>query len=266
MPMPRSSRPSADTVFQKELSGRGLRFAINDDGLYVIEIGGITAKVSLENLRRNYARDTDPAAIARFAEQLSVNFFAEVPDWKTARRNIRYSLEPSDYASGFQETLHELLTEDLVKIFVLTSPDESRISWISNSMISAWGVARDLVIREAEKNMEKIAGETVLEIEDIDDAKLGMLSTAQTPFKASLVLTKKFRTMVKPVFGWPVYVVTPARDFVFVISQNDRSFLGRLGGVVLREFEGSGYPITADVLEVSDQGLTAIGSFAPKSS
>lgn len=73
-----------------------------------------------------------------------------------------------------------------------------------------------------------------------------------------------FRNLVEPELGWPVYVVVPARDFAFVISKKDQALLGQLGTVVLREFNESGYPITADVLEVGDNGLTAIGSFAPK--
>lgn len=262
--MPRPSRPTADELFQRELTERGLSFAIEESGIYRIEIGTVTASVSLDNIRRNYVRDKDPEAIARFAEQLKADFFGEIPDWKTAKRGVRFSLEPSDYASGFQDTLHDVLTDNLVKVFVVTPPDGSRISWISNSMVSKWGTTPDAVRREAAKNMDKLASETVLEIDDVDGVKLGMLSTTDTPFKASLILTKKFRSIVKPVLGWPVLAVAPARDFVFVLSLEDRGFLGRLGKVVLREFKESGHPITAEVLEVGDHGIKAIGSFAPR--
>jgi hypothetical protein len=61
---------------------------------------------------------------------------------------------------------------------------------------------------------------------------------------------------VSSVHGWPVFVVVPARDFVYVRSQGHRNFLGCLGSVVLREYPEAGYPVAADVLEVSDTGIT----------
>ena len=88
-----------------------------------------------------------------------------------------------------------------------------------------------------------------------------MLSTEETPFKASLILSPAFRELVSPTLGWPVYVVVPSRDFAFVIRREDRDFLDRLGHVVVREYDNSGYSITTDVLEVSDDGIKAIGSF-----
>lgn len=104
----------------------------------------------------------------------------------------------------------------------------------------------------------------LIEIQDIDGVPLGMLVTDALPFKASLILTERFRELVRPALGWPVHIVAPSRDFVYVIPQANYDFLGRLGGVVLQEYGESGYPVTADVLEVGDDGVSAIGSFAPK--
>ena len=47
-------------------------------------------------------------------------------------------------------------------------------------------------------------------------------------------------------------------------SRDNRDFLGRLGGVVAREYRESGHPVTQEVLEVADDGITAIGTFAGK--
>ena len=74
-------------------------------------------------------------------------------------------------------------------------------------------------------------------------------STEETPFKASLILSPAFRELVSPKLGWPVFVVVPCRDFAYVISGEDRDLLGRLGGVVVKEYQNSGYPITKDVLK-----------------
>jgi hypothetical protein len=88
-----------------------------------------------------------------------------------------------------------------------------------------------------------------------------MISTEETPFKASLILSPAFRDLVSPTHGWPVYVVVPCRDFAYVVRDDDRDFLGSLGGVIIDEYRKSGYPITKDVLQVSDHGVAAIGTF-----
>jgi hypothetical protein len=94
--------------------------------------------------------------------------------------------------------------------------------------------------------MNQLIANTTLEIEEFDGVKLGMLSTNDTPFNASLILTNRFRELVIPTHGWPVFVVAPTRDFVYVISRADSDFLGRLGAVVLQEYNNSGHPVTAD--------------------
>jgi hypothetical protein len=74
-------------------------------------------------------------------------------------------------------------------------------------------------------------------------------------------LSPAFRDLVSPTHGWPVYVVVPCRDFAYVIRNDNRDFLGRLGSVVIKEYRNSGHPITKDVLEVSNDGITAIGTY-----
>lgn len=255
---------TADQLFQMELANRGLSFTLTEEGLYIVQIGDVSATVSLENIRRNYNRDKDADIIARFAEQLDGKIFGNTPDWATVKPFVRYSLERSDYEGGFGDTLHEMVKDDLVKIFVYTPSDGSRISWITTSMLAGWQVTAEDVVAQAVINMNQLVAETKLEIQEIDGVKLGMLSTHETPFKASLILSERFRDLVSPTLGWPVYVVVPTRDFAYVLSRRNRDFLGRLGGVVLQEYNQSGHPLTPDVLEVGDDGITAIGSFAPK--
>lgn len=257
----RSPGKTADELFQIELAHRKFPFTINEDGLYEVKIGEITATVNLENVRRDYARDKDPEAISEFAKQLDFDMFEETPNWNDVKPFLRFSLEQSDY-EGVDDTLHEDVTDELVKIFAFTDPEESKITWVTDSMLTDWNVGREAVVRQANANMNRLADDTTFEVEEIDGVKLGMLSTDSTPFKASLILTERFRDLVTPTHGWPVYVVAPARDFVYVISSDDRDFVGRLGTVVLNEYNESGHPITPDVLEVGDDGICAIGSFS----
>jgi hypothetical protein len=253
---------TADELFQAELTRRGLKYSIADDGQYEIALGEMDASVSLANIRRDFERDGDPAAIARFVEQLVRRQQPARPGWPEVKPLLRYSLEPSDYDVDFGEILHEGLTENLLKLFVFVSEDGSRISWIGTPHLTEWQVSRQEIMAQADANMDQLAGETTLEVDEIDGVKLGMLSTEETPFKGSLILSPRFREIVEPMLGWPVLAVVPVRDFVYVLARQNIEFLGRLGGVALREYQESGHPVTLEVLEVSDQGLKAIGTFA----
>ena len=252
---------TADDIFRSELDKRDIGYSVTLGGLYEVQIHDQTLTVSLENIRRNYDRDSDADAIVRFVDQVNEDFFVETPPWDDVRPYVRYSLEPSDYETGFDDVLFNAISDELNQVFVYTPIDGSRIAWINESMLDDWGVTREQVVQQAEENMAAIVADTKLEIGEIDSDKLGLISTEETPFKASLILSPAFRNLVSPTHGWPVYVVVPCRDFAYVIRDDNRELLGRLGRVVIDEYRKSGHPITKDVLQVSDDGIKAIGTY-----
>jgi hypothetical protein len=251
---------TADDIFRSELDNRGIAYSVTIEGLYEIQIHPQTITVSLENIRRNYERDSDAEAIIRFVDKVDTDFFSETPSWDEVREYVRYSLEPS-YEGEFQEVLFNAISDELNQVFVYISADGSQIRWIDESTIDNWGITREQMAHQAEKNMSAILAKTKFEIENIDGNSLGMLSTTETAFKASLILSPTFRDLVMPIHGWPVYVVVPCRDFAYVVSNDNLDFLSCLGGIVIDEYRKSGYPITKDVLRVSDNGITAIGTY-----
>ena len=252
--------PTADEIFRGDLERRGLTFTLNSEGLYLICVNETDFTISLENIRRDYQRDGDPGAVVRFVDRITGIVTTEPPSWRDVGPYIRYSLEPWDHDGEFADVVIEQVNDELSKIFVYVPEDGSSITWIDESAMESWGVGREEIIKLAGANMSKIVARTTLECTEIDGVKLGILNTDETPFKASLVLSPAFRELVSPVVGWPVYVVVPCRDFVYVLGAKDRDFLGRLGYVVIEQYRQSGYPITKDVLEVSDRGVTAIGT------
>jgi uncharacterized protein YtpQ (UPF0354 family) len=253
--------PTADELFRAELDRRGIAYSVTSEGLYDVDVGGMNLSTSLENIRRNYERDGNDAAVVEFVDRLTIDYFGSVPSWDEVCPYLRYSLEPMDHGTALDEVLFDRVTDKLCKVYVYTPADGSFIAWINHFTVEDWGVSRDEIVRQAEANMREIVGRTKFECTDVDGVKLGMLSTEETPFKASLILSPAFRDLVAPEAGWPVYVVVPCRDFAYVIAVKDREFLGRMGGVVIKQYRESGYPITKDVLEVSDLGVAAIGTY-----
>ena len=247
--------------FENELANREIPYSIADDGRYELSVNDAKLTVSIDNILRNFERDGDLNAVSRFVDTILDDLNFETPGWDDVRDLVRYSLEPSDYDIGFGDVIHNVVNAELVQLYVYSSPDRSRISWISPSDVSDWGITVHELKSQAESNMSRMVENSHLETLDVDGNLLGMISTELTEFKASLVLSPAFRDLVEATHGWPVFAVLPCRDFAYVVRCDNQEFLGRLGSVVLGEYKKSGYPITKDVLKISDDGIKAIGTF-----
>jgi hypothetical protein len=248
---------SAEELFESELRRLGIAFSHDTGtGLYRLESAAGALAVSLDNVRRDLARDGDASAVGRFVAR--VLRAVEIPAWETARSRIFFSAEPGDQQFG--ETLREDLTETLSKVLVYCDEDEGTVTWLSPSNLRAWGVDRQTVEATACENLGGLLRDRALEVEEIDGTKLGLVPV-DSVFKASLIFAPAFKAFVSPELGWPVLVVIPCRDFIYVLAEADADFLPRLGSTVQREFRQSGYPITTEVLRIADEGLEAIGKF-----
>lgn len=253
-----TSMPSAQELFEDELHKRHIPFSgPTEDGLYKAIVDGVEITINLENISRNYERDHDPNLIIHFVDQtLHVNF--TLPTWETAQSLVYFSAEPSTYP--LEETIHYTVTDAVAKVLVLTDLTEGKVTWITPTMISEWQVSRQEVEERAYQNLAKLLEDKRPEIGEIDGTKLGMIPISGV-FKASIMFAPTFKTFVTEDIGWPVFVVIPCRDFIYVLAEKDKAFLNRLGTVVQQEYRTSGYPITTEVLRISDDGIEAIGKF-----
>jgi hypothetical protein len=126
-------------------------------------------------------------------------------------------------------------------------------------MCDEWGVTTEQAIAAAFANQDRLLDGIKLDVAEVHDSTLGMVPV-DSPYKASVIFARAFKPLVESVLGWPVLVVLPCRDFIYVLA--DKSpLVGRIGSVVVNEFRKSGYPITTEVLRISDDGIEAIGRF-----
>ena len=244
-------------LFVAELERREIPVEVGDEGVYLIEIGDELLRISLENLTKDFEADRDPQRVIDFVDTITQPVV--IPDWDEARDRIRWSLEPSDMP--LDEALHDLVSEQVARVLVYVSPDETRIAWVTESMAERWGLAKESLDVVAGENMIELMTKTEVEFETIDGAKLGMLNTDLTAFKAAMVFSPGFKELVEPVLGWPVVALVPCRDFVFVIPSTDRDLLDRVGGIVVKEYSESAYQLCTEVFELTDDGIDAIGEF-----
>lgn len=139
----------ADEIFRTKLDKSSINYTYNSDGLYEVQTNEGLLKVSLDNIRRNYDRDNDIDAINRFVEIQILLFSYNSPVWNDVTPFIRFSIQPNDYADGFEGVLTNIINEDLYQVFVYTNQDGTTITWINDSTLEKWGVTKEQVVQQA---------------------------------------------------------------------------------------------------------------------
>lgn len=251
------SIPDFDESFEAELRRRDLSFARLEPDLYELRLDGEPLTVSTENLRRDYLRDGDASALGRFVARL-LHAHDPLPPWPAMREALFPNLDCADMQRS-EDTLLRALSEDAVAVLTWYDEEAGLLRALRACDLRELGVEEAEAWRTAESNLERILSGCTISYIEAAGAPLGIIE-AHAPHKASLLLCRGIKDKVEPVLGWPVYAVAPARDFVYLFS-HEGGLIDRVGHVVVREFLGSGYPISTDVWELSDTGVEAIGSY-----
>lgn len=256
--MPVSSEVA--TLFLDEMKRRNVPVTLGPNGEYHVESGTTRLTVSLENLSRDFERDRDVGRIASFVD--SVTRQLDEPNWEAARPRVRWSPESRDMRLD-ENALFDIVSDQVALVLVLVSSSETEIQWVSPALAGRWGQTKASLFAAATENMHRLLAEAAIEAEPLEQFQLGMLSTEYTAFKAALVFCPGLKEAAEPTLGWPLLAVMPCRDFVYLIRDQDRDLLGRLGPTVVREHAESGYPLSTEVFELTDAGVRAVGAFQP---
>ena len=245
------------TLFLEELARRNIPVKVGAEGGYEIEVNGGTSTIQLENLSRDFARDGDPGRVKKFVD--TITSAVQVPGWEAARPRIRWSTEPTDMP--LEDAIHDKVSDQVAIILVHVSADEKQVMWVNEALATSWGQTKETLFAAAVANMKQLLADASVTFTPIEDHKLGMLNTEYRAFKAALVFCPGLKQLAEPVLGWPLFVVMPCRDFVYLIPEKDRDLLGRVGSVVVQEYADSSYPLCTEVFELTDSGLRAIAEF-----
>jgi len=246
----------AEELFEAELSRRGIAFEIDpESGRYAIERTGGRFLVNLDNIAREFERDGEIDRIFRFVDTIQN---ATPSAGSFVVENVFWALEPSDYEE--KADYREAISDRVDRVLVHLSPDIGGITWVSPEILTKLGVSYEVAGQVAYANLSKELSASSIEYSDIDGVRLGRINT-KLPFKTALILAPNLREVAGPVLGWPLLAVTPDRDFLYLWDARNSDFTGRVGSVVVREFNEAPYPISTEVFSISDNGIEAIGEF-----
>jgi hypothetical protein len=254
------ARLTADEVrqrFEEGMRSWGHSLTPVDAGLYSVFLDGGSPLmlVYIGNLQKNAVRDDDRAAIPAFVSRVS-SVRRKLP-WNEAREQLFAKLEPRGY--DFHGAPHRPVTPRADRMLILLTPNGD-VRWVMKEMLDEWGVTWAEAERVAGENLDRLLAGVRPEIEETQGHRVGMVPIAE-PLKASMILAPHFRQFVESELGWPVLVTTPCRDFVLLY---DAVSVARGSAALVREeYSSSGYPITTELMRLSDAGLEVVEDFAP---
>jgi hypothetical protein len=225
---------------------------------YVIRARGLDVFLSLDNLAREYARDPDDARVSRFIDLALAGSLRTPDSWEEARKSVLFCLEPSDHVEP--PPLRTPVSERLERVLVYFDVSNGTITWITPDMLDGWRVTADEAEAVALSNLAAALASASIEHTDIEGVRLGIVTTI-LPFKTALILAPNLKEVVSPVLGWPLRAVIPDWDFLYLWDARHTAFMERVGGVVVDQFAKSPHPLTTEIFEISDDGITAIAAF-----
>ncbi len=255
-----------DYVFNKlktELDKKGLKIdSVDNIGLIYVTVQDIKLSISLDNLRKSYTESKDDNEIVEFANAI-VTSVDEIGPWKECKDHIYTSYFPSDFE--FKDNIHKKITDEFHQIFSLRI--NGKISWILPDQLKKWGIDTVELEKQADMNGNELLIKANIEFDTIEGKKIGYFSIGDGNdiLKGSMLFASGFKEKVKAQFGFPVYAIFPVRDFLIFFSEKDFDFFSsRIGTTVKKEYNKSAYPITPELLKVSDKGVEAVGKYPVK--
>lgn len=93
-------------------------------------------------------------------------------------------------------------------------------------------------------------------------ATLAYFDTEIEELNSALLMASNLKHKISSILGWPIYSVLPVSDFCYMFSIHDKDILiDSLRPIVVKEFNESGYEITKEIIEISDDGVRTIGRY-----
>lgn len=248
-------------LFRHKATQHGFRVdSVSGNDLVYLSRAGETHRISLTNVRKSNKLNGDTTKVNELVTVL-LDLSYELPAWSEARHTLLPAMLPVDMRE-LDSTVHKPVTDSMSMVLVQNLTDQ--LVWVQQHHATEWKQSEAELFRTAYANLADALKKTEIKSATLEGHPYGIVTAEESYLDSLVPLSPAFKAKVQKQFGWPVYAIIPVRDLCFIFSQKEYKFFSkRFASTVLAEFNESPYPVTRELLKVSDEGITAVGYYAP---
>lgn len=246
--------------FKSRIEDLGLEIdKVDEDGLIHIVHDEGELKISLDNVRKSYEQEGNFDHLDGLIESIHKHITEEfIPSWDEAHLNVYQSLFPADY--DWDDFIYEKVTDEFYKNYIYYN--NGQYIWINQSQLKDWQIDEAVFKKQVEYNMNTLLDESTVEITETEEGlPMAFFDCPIEGLKSALLFSTDLKKKIEPIVGWPIFCVLPVRDFCYMFNEKNEILIEQLGSVVLDEYQTSAYPVTTEILKISNEGIKAIGKY-----
>ena len=255
-------------LFEAELQRLGIFYSKNADATYHLVFNEkVKATILLDDLVHEWKRNPDPELVASFVRNIVGGATLTRLTWEDAQKRLRFTLKPRSELNDPQwEELGPFgysLTTDLGLLYFCELPEIEARRWVTLTDLTDWKVSARDVIAVAGQHMNELMHQAKIEFVEMSGRRFAYLSLEQEWDKANLCMTSEFKRRIQAEFTWPVRVAVPAINYMLIVPAEDEDLLARIAQGAVNEYHDADYPLSLEILELSDKGIAVVGKLGP---
>lgn len=194
------------------------------------------------------------ASMLKMAEDASVIRDDSKLEWLEVKDFVRPRFARRDEFTEVEDFVYYPFGEDVVTAFVIDDREaEQLVSWVKNSMLEKWNIAKDDFMKKAMENFAKMCNE--LEMVGTMPPRGFLRSDSSLDIAATAILIGGIRHMIAENVGKPFRLGIPSRFVFFAWGElEDEEFQTEMSAMMKREFSRLPSKLTTNIYEVDEKG------------
>jgi hypothetical protein len=246
-------------LFKRKANQHGFRIdSVSGNDLLYLSRADENHIINLGNARKSYKLSGDTAKVDELVNLL-LHLDDKLPTWTEAGSTLLPVLVPADMQE-LDNAVRKAVTDSTYAVLMRNLPD--RVVWVQPEHAREWKQSEAALFQVAYANLGDMLKKAEVKPAALEGHAYGIITAEESYLESSMPLSPAFKAKVQKQFGWPVYAVIPVRDLCFIFSKKEFDFFSeRFASAVLAEYNESPYPVTRELLKISDKGIETVGRY-----